>query len=343
MWNIARRLFPGDNREEMNAAFTIGITVALAVVFGCQTRAQGEDMSADEAVKTAPAASDANGPVGPAAGASATQANRGVEDSNGPTILLNYGKGVLEKNPMCSFLYFIPLISTVPVGRHVSAGNQQHAGITSYERKVTSKSFSVASEFAMSGKGVCRYTFDPVGMIALRVAESKKPKGDSLSNVLDYINFEGEGLGVIRIKGTIADSVETVTEVELEFNARGRKSPVTIGLYELKSKNGRYGYENRSGEIVARVNSLVFKRSERPRMDITVASISKKAGSNGPLGRLKAAIANLFIKPVKIDPLGNEALLDFGCALFEQKPTFTFPKAANIKEVAVLPAEPNGE
>jgi hypothetical protein len=128
----------------------------------------------------------------------------------------------------------------------------------------------------------------------------------------------------------------TATEVDLEFNARGRKSPVTIGLYEIKAKNGQYRYENRSGEIVARVNTLTFKKSENPRMDITVASIAKKAGKNGPLGQLKAAIANLFIKPVKIDPVGNETLLHFGYALFEQKPTFTFPKAGNLKEATVL-------
>ncbi|MCL5280932.1 MAG: hypothetical protein M1376_13620, partial [Planctomycetes bacterium] len=198
------------------------------------------------------------------------------------------------------------------------------------------RSFCVACEFEMSGKGFNRYTFDPAGMIALRIAESKKPKGEPLSHVLDYINFEGEGCGRIQIKGTIADGTETVAEVELEFNAHGRKSPVTIGLYELKAKNGQYRYENRSGEIVARVNTLTFKKSENPRMDITVASIGKKGGTSGPLEHLKAAIANLFIKPVKIDPLGNDTLLHFGYALFEQQRTFTFPKAEHLKQSTVL-------
>jgi hypothetical protein len=78
-------------------------------------------------------------------------------------------------------------------------------------------------------------------------------------------------------------------------------------------------------------------------MGITVASISKKGGSNGPIGQLKAAIANLFIKPVQVTALGNQTMLDFGYALFEQKPAFTFPKAANLREATILAAEPSGQ
>jgi hypothetical protein len=118
---------------------------------------------------------------------------------------------------------------------------------------------------------------------------------------------------------------------------------VVIGLYELKPKNGRFGYENRSNQIVARVNALVFRRSKNPRMGITVACISKKATSNDFFGHLKAAIANLFIKPVRVTPVGNQALLDFGYALFEQKTAFTFPKASNLKAGMMLAAEPKGD
>ncbi len=312
------------------------MVLCLAVALGCQSSAQGSIASGDQAAPVVASMVATSSQASPVAGGSMKDANLTPADSNGPTVQLSYGQGMLEKNPMRSFMYFVPLISPVAVGGGISLENGQQAAIISYERRITPRSFCVACEFEMSGKGFNRYTFDPSGMIALRIAESRKSKGEPLSHVLDYINFEGEGFGRIQIKGTIAGGVETVTEVELEFNARGRKSPVTIGLYELKAKNGQYRYENRSGEIVARVNSLTFKKSENPRMDITVASIGKKARTNGPVEQLKAAIANLFIKPVKIDPLGNETLLHFGYALFEQRPTFTFPKAGNLKESTIL-------
>jgi hypothetical protein len=307
-------------------------------------------VSGDQAVPAVASMVAASSPACPPAGDTVNDVNLALADGKGPTVVLSYGKGTLEKNPIRSFMYFVPLISPVAVGGGVSPENGQQASIISYERKVTSRSFCVTCEFEMSGQGFNRYTFDPAAMIALRIVESKKPKGEPLSRVLDYINFEGEGFGRIQIKGKIADGAETVTEVELVFNARGRKSPATIGLYELKAKDGQYLYENRSCEIVARVNTLTFKKSENPRMDITVASISKKAGTNGPVAQLKAAIANLFIKPVKIDPVGNETLLHFGYALFEQKRTFTFPKAGHLKEATVLAyrdaqpeAEPKGQ
>jgi hypothetical protein len=294
--------------------------------------------------------------AGPALEKPAADADRAGEDGNGPTVLLSYGQGTPEKNSIQSFMYFVPLISPVPVDRAISAENGQQVSIISYGKKVTAKSFYVTCEFQMLGRGSIRYTFDSAGMIALRIAESKKPKADSLANALDYINFEGEGFGSVQVKGTIDGSAETVTQVDLEFNARGRKSPVTIGLYDLKAKNGQYRYENRSSQVVARVNSLTFKKSDKdsqsrsnaigdpnPRMGITVASITKKAGANGPIGHLKAAIANLFIKPVKVNPLGNQTLLDFGYALLEEKSAFTFPKAANLREVTVLAAETQEE
>jgi hypothetical protein len=351
----------------MNTALTtlkVVITFALVAGFGWQDKAWGGSASKDQAAVTAAATSAlASSPQ------SGTEANHASADGNGPTVLLDYGQGSLQANPMQSFMYFVPLISPVAVDRGTSDENHQQVSVVSYEKKVTLKSFYVTCVFEIKGCGFSRYTFDPAGMIALRIAESKKSKPDSLSNVLDYIHFEGEGFGGIQIKGTIDGSTETVTQVDLEFNARGRKSPVTIGLYELKSKNGRYCYENRSNQIVARVNSLTFKRSEKgsgpptrnlalgnpsqsrngalgdpdPRMGISVASISKKGGSNGPIGQLKAAIANLFIKPVLVTALGNQALLDFGYALFEQKPTFTFPKAANLREATILAAEPSGQ
>jgi hypothetical protein len=320
----------------------------MTVAFGCQRMAQGGSASRDESLGTAVAASaplvapktDANAPGRLAARKHQADANRVGQDGKGPTVLLSYGQGSCEKNPIQSFMYFVPLISPVAMDRQTSAENNQQVAVLSYEKKVTSKSFSVNCEYEIKGGGFSRYAFDPAGMIALKIEESKKPKPDALTNVLDYIHFEGEGVGSVQIKGTINGSTQTVTEVELGFDGRGCKSPVVIGLYELKPKDGRYCYENRSNQIVARVNSLTFRRSDNPRMGITVACISKKAATNGFFGHLKAVIANLFIKPVKVTPLGNQTLLDFGYALFEQKPTFTFPKAPNLKEAVIVAANP---
>lgn len=299
----------------MNTALAIFVTVTSTVVFGCQTSSQGGTCPRD-------------GMVGNAAAA--------ATDDEGPTVLLTYSRGTPKSNSIRSFMYFIPLVSPVPVGRQISPENHQQADIISYEKKVTPKSFRVTCEFEMAGDGFCKFTFDPAGMIAQRTTEGKKAKGETLVNVLDYINFEGEGYGVIRIRGTRAGAVETVTEVELEFDGKGRKSPVTIGLYELKCKEGQYHYENKSNNLVARVNALVFKKGADPHMSITVASISHKADGDGLIGQIKAAVANLFIKPVRIDPVGNEAMLKFGYALAGKKQTFTFPKANNMKDITAL-------
>jgi hypothetical protein len=62
------------------------------------------------------------------------------------------------------------------------------------------------------------------------------------------------------------------------------------------------------------------------------AALYTKGSKPGFWGKLKGAIANLFIKPLEIDKLGNDTMLDFGCALFNEKETFTFPNAKNLKD-----------
>lgn len=79
-------------------------------------------------------------------------------------------------------------------------------------------------------------------------------------------------------------------------------------------------------------------------MGISVASIAKATARDGFLAHVKGAIANLIIKPPKIDRLGNETMLNFGHAVLKKKPEFTFPKARNIKEDktgAALAPEPD--
>lgn len=252
-------------------------------------------------------------------------------DSNGPTVLLGYSKGEFENNPISSFMYFVPLISPTPVARNTSADNEQRVGIISYKRKITPKSFSVACEFEILGKGFHSNVFDPAGMIAEHIGELKK--GETMKQTLDYIKFEGEGFGLIKAKGKMSGFTPIVTQVNLKFNARGRESPVCVGLYDVKPEDGQYKYEKRSNLIVARVNEITFKMTDKtPRMGMVIASIGKTEDSRGFFNSLKAAIANLFISPTKVDKLGNDTMLNFGRALFRRDPTFTFPKAKNIQE-----------
>jgi hypothetical protein len=280
--------------------------------------------------------SDPNGPASDRGDKSVADGNSLVKDGNGPTILLGYSKQGFKKNPISSFAYFVPLISTTLVERYTSANNDQQVGIISYEKKVTSKSFYLACEFEILGKGFHKNTFEPAGVIAMYIGALKK--GETLTNLLDYIKFEGEGFGRIEVKGTIKGSTQTVTDVDLQFNARDHKSCVTVGLYDIKPKDGQYKYENRSNQVVARVNTLSFKKTNQtPHMGIKVASISTKAESDGFLSSIKGAIANLFLNPPEVTKLGNQTMLDFGHTLLQQKPAFTFPKAKNIKEDKLVP------
>jgi hypothetical protein len=275
--------------------------------------------------------SDLNGSINVHSVQSAADGNNVVEDSNGPTMIMSYSKKKFVINPIESFMYFVPLIAPTFVDNISSVNNEQQVGIISRKVTVDAKSFSVACDFEILGSGFHMNTFDSAGMIAAHSDELKK--GKSLTNMLDYIKIDGDGYGVIEAKGEITGSTKTVTEVNMQFNARGHKSPVTIGLYDIKPEDGQYKYENRTNQIVARVNSLIFKKTENtPHMEIIVASISDAGKPEGFFSRVKGAIANLFITPPKVTELGNNTMLEFGYALLQKKPTFTFPKAKNIKE-----------
>jgi hypothetical protein len=268
-----------------------------------------------------------------------SHSSESVADSNGPTILLSYTKEGHKKNPIASFMYFVPLIAVSPVERQSSVNNDQQTGIISYKKEIDSKSFHVVCEFQIWGKGYYKNIFEAAGMIATRPEASKK--GQTLTNMLDYIKFEGQGFGSIDIKGTITGSTQTVTEVDVQFNARGHKSPVVVGLYDVKPKDGQYKPENRSNMKVVRVNGLVFKKSSNPLMGMKLASINEKEGSDSYWGSVKGAIANFFISPTPVDTVGNQTMLDFGYSLLQQKPTFTFPKAKNLKEGSAAAVKAN--
>ena len=267
---------------------------------------------------------------GTASGASAANGDNVVADSSGPTVMLDYVNETFEKNPISSFMYFVPLLSRTHVDRQTSANNEEEVDVISYCQEIGAKYFYVACEFEIRGKGFHQNVFDPEGMIAARTRELND--NEPMTHILDYIKFEGEGFGRIEVAGTINGSTEIVTQVNVQFNVRGQKSPVTIGLYDIAPKDGEYKYENRSNELVARVNTLAFTRSdETPRMGVGVASIAKGAAPDGFFASIKGAMTNLLLTPSKIDTLGNETMLDFGYAILKQKPESTFPLAKNIE------------
>jgi len=275
--------------------------------------------------------SDPNSYVSSYSSGSAADGNNVAQDSNGPTIALDFSKDAFEKNPVASFMYFIPLISPTLVDRETSVNNEQRIGFISYKRKVDSNRFYVSCEFQILGQGFHKNTFDSAGMITKRIRNLEEE--EPLTNMLDYIKVEGDGFGRIDVKGTTTGFTMTVTEVEMHFNARGQKSPVTVGLYSIKPKNGQYKYENRYDKLIARVNTLTFKKSEKnTRMGITVASVNKETESDSLWGHIKAVIANLFINPPRVTKLGNDTMLNFGYGLLKQKPAFTFPRAKNLRE-----------
>ena len=273
---------------------------------------------------------------GSASGATVGKDDQALGEGCGPTVILSYGTESLGKNPISSFMYFVPLTSLTLVDRQTSANNEQEVVVVSYDRKVDARYFYVAVEFEIRGKGFHQTLFDPVGMIASHTGGLRS--NEALTHTLDYIRFEGEGFGRIEVKGKIRGLNETVTEVDLQFNARGRKSPVTIGLYDIEPKDGEYRYENRTNKLVARVNTLAFRRSDRaPRMGVRVASISRSA-EDGFFARVWGGIANLLLTPPKISELGNETMLNFGQAILKQESEFTFPKAENIEEEETVAA-----
>ena len=259
---------------------------------------------------------------------------KSAADSNnttGPTVTLSYGDSKPAKNPSSSFMYFVPLIAPTRVDMVISPDNKQQAWILSYNKKVTKKTFYVACEFEMRGTGSFNNILDHNEVIANFPEEIKK--GTPIKNALDYIKFEGEGIGRYEAWGTINDSNETVTEVKITFNLGGNESPITIGLFSVNPENGHYNYSKRYSELVARAATLTFKRGQSvPRMAVAVASVNDKAAKpNSFAGKIKGFVANFFIDPVKISKPGNDTMLDFGYALFRQAPTYTFPKATNIK------------
>jgi hypothetical protein len=248
----------------------------------------------------------------------------------GPTLDLDYRTGPEAGNPLVEFMYFVPLIAPEPVAISQSPGNSQRARVVSSTRRFTNRSFLVTYEYEFIGAGEQRNTLDHSEKI--RAHEKEIKAGRSLDEQLESINIIGSGAISIEAEGTIVGSRTNVTEVRLCFNARGRQSPVTIGIHDLQFVDGHVVSRN---EVVARVNSLTFKRqSGAPKMSLSIASVKPKDAGDGLwqnlVGKLKGGAVNFFIKPIVIREVGNKAMLDFGQALAAQAAAFTFPQAANL-------------
>jgi hypothetical protein len=254
--------------------------------------------------------------------------------ANGPTLQLDYGSGTATANQVVQFMYFVPLISPEPSTIFTNVGNSQCAQVVSFSSKTNGSTFTAVCEFKFSGTGFLHNIFDHSNNLARHEAQLKA--GETLKHQLGAINVEGEGNGRIEIEGRLTNGLPTVNKVAIHFNGHGHVSPITINLQDFAYRDGALKIEN---EMVARVNSLVFKRtSGTPQMEVNLASIKQKAASNNLwqnfVGDLKGAAANLFLPPLKIEAEGQSAMLDFGLALALEKPKFTFPLATRLKAIS---------
>src|ERR1017187_8112438 len=252
----------------------------------------------------------------------------------GPTLQFDYGHGQPLDNPLGKFMYFVPLISPEEVSVFTNAGNSQCARVVSFHCRTNGGFFRTACEFDFYGQGLQRNVFDHASVIHRREKELKS--GKPLARQLSAINVQGAGSGSIEIDGTLTNGLRIVTEVRLRFNSRGHASPVSISLQDVCLHDDEIYFENESG---ARVNTLTFPRQAGPpKMEVTLASIKRKDAANSLwqnfVGGLKGAAANLLLPPLTVTADGHRAMLDFGLALALQQPTFTFPLATRLKDVA---------
>lgn len=248
----------------------------------------------------------------------------------GPTVQLDYEGDSGVVNKAADFLYFVPVISITPVDRSSSEENSQTSRILSYRKTWQGDRFTIDCRFQMQGEGWHKDHYEPSSLIAWLAQD--KTSGD-LKNLLDYITFEGEGFGRVEVIGRLVNDEPCVETMRIHFNADEHRSPVRAGLYNVKRKNGGYRYEDRYDPIVVRINTLEFRHTEgKPQMLVSVASVVNAGKAEGFWGRLMGAVANMLIPPVEIAQQGQEAMLSFGKALYEQAPTFTFPKAENLVE-----------
>ena len=249
----------------------------------------------------------------------------------GPTLQLDYGRGQPLENSTVKFMYFVPLISPEPVSVFTNAGFTHCTRVTSSACHICGRSFQATCEFEFGGEGAVRNVLDHTDLVHKH--EQELMKGAVLRKQLGSIDVEGRGSGKVEIAGTVTNGVRWVNEVRLLFNNHGNPSPVSICLQDISYHHGAVQTGN---AIIAKVNSLVFKRTTgQPTMQISVASVKAKDASDSLwqnlLGEVKGMIANEMLPPIAVDATGHRAMLDFGLALANEDPTFTFPFANRLK------------
>lgn len=246
--------------------------------------------------------------------------------TNGPTIHLN-----ADPNPVADFMYFVPLISPQPMSSLTSLGGAQSVRILSTKRHFSTHSFTLTCEAELTGEGWQRSVFDLAASI--RRHEAQLENGCPMVRLLKSIEVKGAGAITMDVEGSLSNGVALVKEVRLHFNAHGNASPVWIDLCEIRRLNGEAKTAN---EILARVNTLTFRRQTGPpTMEVSLASIKHKEAGNrfwqNLKGRIAGAAANMFLDPLTVEAAGHQAMLDFGLALVSDSPTFTFPLARNLQ------------
>jgi hypothetical protein len=269
--------------------------------------------------------------------------------ASGPTITLHSDNEQVGENAAADFMYFVRLISPAPVSVSHSPGNTQKVKVLSivrnvHERKllplprnVDERDFTATAEVEFSGTGSFRYLFDQTGYI-----EDYRPAihaGIPLTCLLEDISVNNGGFAKIDVSGTVNQQEFTIAKFTISFHHRGQKSPVTISLYDIEERDGKFA---RCNEIVAAVDTLTFwNTAEQPKMGVTVASIKDKGAADGAwqnfIAVAKGTVANIIIEPIRIEPIGNQTVIAFGLAIASQSPTFTFPNA----DVADADASPD--
>jgi hypothetical protein len=251
--------------------------------------------------------------------------------TNGPTLLLDYGRGTPHDNAISDFMYFVPLISPETVTVYTNIGNTQCARVISMNCSTNGTALSAMCKFTFAGAGSQQNVFDHAHKI--QISEKELHAGTTFKHQLASINVAAIGDGSIEIEGTLTNGQVVVNTVRLRFDSRGHPSPVTIDLQDMSYHDGAIHFEN---EMVARVNLLTFRRtSSVPKMEISLASLKSKAAGDSSwqnfFGSLKGLTANFFLPPLKVEPEGQQAMLDFGQALVMEKSAFTFPHATRLK------------
>lgn len=255
----------------------------------------------------------------------------------GPTIQLDYGRGEVT-NALHHFIYFVPLISPEPATVFTNIGNRQATRITKFSCRTNGAAFTAICDFEFLGEGFLKNVFDHEQLIQHN--DKKLQSGGKIEHALNAINFEGTGSGRVEVQGALTNGLRTVNRVDLIFNANNCVSPVMIEVTDLTRRDGVVRQEN---EYVARVNSLTFRRatSGTPKMEVSMASLKEKKAEDTTwqnfLGSLQGVAANLLLPPVTIDKEGRQTMLDFGLALANEAPEFTFPFATRLKSSQAAP------